>query len=229
VGAALGYGNTFTRADGGVWSARTNLFQLGVTATRGFGDFALSASAIGGVGRPDVSRSLSDSTARGRQALNYVGGTLRAEQTFPAPQGNFRLRADLTVLHLGSGALTEAGGFGRLDVNGSSMTNVSLSPAVEWSTTASWQGGYSVTPRVSLGVTQYLTDPSPIATASFADLGAAVAPMRVKSAVARTYGDIRLGLDIAGPGGLSGSLGVFGQVSGTSVQAGGGLQLSKRF
>ena len=229
IGAAFGYGNTITRSDGNLWSARTNLYELGVTAGRGFGNFSLTASAIGGFGQPDVRRTTATTVARGTQDVHYFGGTLRAEQAFSAPQGTLRLRADLTVLHLGSGSLSESGGFGRLDVAASSMTDVSLTPAVEWSNTMPLGARYLLTPRISLGITQFLTDPSPVTVAAFSGLGASAPPIRVSSHVASTYGDIHLGLEVAGPGGLSVGASVFGRASGSSSQIGGGLQFSQAF
>jgi hypothetical protein len=53
--------------------------------------------------------------------------------------------------------------------------------------------------------------------------------MRVRSQVAQTYGDLLLGLDVLGAGGLTVGANVFAQVSGRSNQFGGGLRLRAAF
>ncbi len=105
---------------------------------------------------------------------------------------------------------------------------VSLRPAVEWSANLRW-GDRLVRPRIALGLTQYLTDPSPVVGAGFGDAVGVAAAMRVTSKVSRAYGDVVLGLDIGEVGGLTVGANLFARVSERSYQVGGGLQLRLPF
>ncbi len=201
---------------------------------RGFGGFALTAAAIGGLGSSDARRYTTPVTAaRGSQDLSWVGGTLRAERPFAlAGGGTLRPLLDVNLLHVWSGGLVEGGGLAALRVGSASETNVSIRPALEWSMDLRWGERGTVRPRVVLGLTQYLTDPSPVVTAGFLDAGgagAAVAPIRVSSKVPRTYGDLLLGLDMRGAGGLTVGANLFARVSERSYQLGGGLQVRLAF
>ncbi len=230
IGGALGYDSLWSRAKGGIWTTDARLFHTGLFVRRSFGEgFALTAAAIGGLGSPEVRRRTTPMTSvRGSQDLSWVGGTLRAEWPVALAGGTLRPLLDVNVLHVWGDGLVEGGALAALRVGSASETNVSLRPAVEWSANLRW-GDRLVRPRIALGLTQYLTDPSPVVGAGFGDAVGVAAAMRVTSKVSRAYGDVVLGLDIGEVGGLTVGANLFARVSERSYQVGGGLQLRLPF
>jgi len=129
-----------------------------------------------------------------------------------------------------SDGLTETGSVAALRVGSEDQTNYSVRPALEWSMDVKRADGGVLRPRVVVGLTQYLNDPSPALSASFLGVGAGVvAPMQVSAEVAKTYGDVLLGVDIVGQKNLTFGANLFGQFSGKSTQFGGGLQMKMAF
>jgi hypothetical protein len=231
VGGSLRYDRLWDRADGGIWNGQANLFQSGLFVRRNYGEFALTAAVLGGLGSPTVDRyTMPTTVVHGSQDLHWIGGTVRAEQPFAVPVGTLRPMLDVNVLQVWSDGLSENGSFGALQVGSASKTNVSIRPALEWSMDLPWGEWGVARPRIGLGLTQYLSDPSPGVSATFLQAaGAPVAPMRVRSQVAQTYGDLLLGLDFHGVAGVKIGANVFAQISGRSNQVGGGLQLRAAF
>lgn len=229
IGGGLGYDNLFARGDGRIWNSNSNLFQAGAFVRHDSGAFALTTAVYGGGGSPAVRRYTTEDTAtHGDQALLYGGTTLRAEYPVEAAGGTIRLQFDLNAVHVTSDSLREDGALGRLAVGSGSETLVSVRPMIEWSIELP-RGDYLVRPRIGLGLTQYLSDPSPAITASFLDAGSSQPPMRVPSRAQRTYGDAVLRLDIARVGGMVFGGGVLAQLADASYVLGGSFHLHVPF
>jgi outer membrane autotransporter protein len=231
IGGAIGYDRLRNRGDNGFWSGDANLYHAGVFVRRNFSELALTAAAIGGFSKPDMDRYPTPTTrAHGDQEMHWFGGTLRAEKPFAITHGTLRPMLDVNGLRVKSDGLTESGGLTALQVGSEHQTNWSVRPALEWSMEVARSDGSVLRPRVVVGVTQYLNDPSPALSASFLGIGAGVvAPMQVSSDVSKTYGDVLLGVDFQGKGNLTVGASLFGQFSSRSNQFGGGLQMKMAF
>ena len=230
-GGAIGYDRLRNQGDAGFWSGDANLFHAGAFARRHFAEFALTAAAIGGFSKPKMDRYPTPTTrAHGDQDLTWFGGTLRAERPFAVAHGTLRPMLDLNVLRVKSDGFTESGGLTALQVSSEHETNWSVRPALEWSMDLKRSDASVLRPRVVVGVTRYLNDPSPALSASFLGVGAgAAAPMQVSSEVSKTYADVLLGVDIHAQGRLTVGANLFGQFSRRSHQIGGGLEVKMAF
>ncbi|WP_270933923.1 autotransporter outer membrane beta-barrel domain-containing protein [Falsiroseomonas oryzae] len=229
LGGGVGYDSLSARASGRLWTARGEMFQAGLFARRSFGDLSLTAAIHGGVVSLATRRYTTEtSQANGDAGIGQAGGMLRAEQALAAAGGTLRLRLDLNAVHAWSGSLTETGGVGRLQVGAVSETAVALRPGVEWSTSFE-RAGHVVRPRLGLALTQYLSDPSPLATASFVETGPVVPPMRVRSTVPSSWADALIGVEVANAAGLVVGASLYGQVADGAYQLGGAVQLRAPF
>jgi hypothetical protein len=89
--------------------------------------------------------------------------------------------------------------------------------------------GYLVRPRVAVGVTHFLQDPSPSVSARFQDAPPGSPSFQVTSDVDRTTLDLEVGLDVLAAGGVVLGLGGFAQVGESTSHVGGGARLAVPF
>ena len=186
---------------------------------------------LGGFGNPDVQRlTVLGATARGGQKIWFGGGALHAEHVFAYGDWYLKPEADFNATYVSAGSTTETGAVANLHVLSGDKSYFSVRPAVEVGGEIRTGSGLLMRPRMSVGLIQFLSDPSPVARAELAGFSSfAVVPLTVKSHVDRTFLDLRVGIDVVTAGGATIALNGFGNVASTSFQAGGGLGVKLPF
>jgi hypothetical protein len=231
VGMGLAYGSLNASSDGGLWRSDGDQFQLGVVAKRQVGATLFAASVSGGFGDADVRRNAAPGlTADGNQDFRYVSGQLRAVYAFERGDWYVKPRVDLNATYVDTGDVTESGaGAANLVVEGSDDVYWALRPAVEIGGEVDAGSGYLVRPRVAIGITQYLNDPSQTVTARLRDAGPDGGSFTVENAMDWTAFDVGLGVDILSETGVQVSIGALAQVGENATSYGGGVRLAIPF
>ena len=215
--------------------SKGTFYQGGLVTKRSFGNTILSASLSGGYGEFDITRTLASmDIANGTEPLWTVSGQLSASHAFvlggDGSDWYLKPRVDLAVDHVVMEAYTESGAGGAsLTFEKSAETYVSVQPALEVGGEIDAGNGLKIRPSLSVGVTRFLTDAAPSATASFADTPAGVAPFTITSQFDKTYVDVKGGVDLLTKGPFTASLQAFGQFSENTTSYGGSAKLAYRF
>lgn len=229
VGGALAYGSVNGSSDSNAWTSDGDRYQLGAVIKYQSGPALFAASLGAGFGDADVQRNIAPGlVARGTQDTRYVGAQLRAAYLIERGDWYVKPRIDLNATYVDTGDVTETGaGAANLMVQGGSDIYWALRPSVEFGGEVPAANGSLVRPRVVLGLTQYLNDPSQNVTAHLRDAGGT--SFTVQNEMDRTVLDLEAGVDILSKKGLAVSLGSFGQISENSKSYGGTVRLVWRF
>lgn len=230
AGMGLSYEYWSADADHDLWSSSAQQFQGGLVLKRQIGATLLAASLSGGYADVEVNRNAAPGQqAKGNQDLWFAGSQLRAAHDVEFNDWYLKPRTDLSLAYVYSGSLHESnGGATNLDVDDDRQTFLALQPAIEIGGELDAGDGLLVRPRFSIGLTHFLTDPSPAVSATFSDAPGG-APLKVTSDLDRTTLDLELGVDILSARGINLGLNGFTQIGQDNMQYGGGLRLSLAF
>ncbi|MFO1067613.1 MAG: hypothetical protein U1E14_03730 [Geminicoccaceae bacterium] len=231
AGLGAAYESWSADADGNLWRSSASQFEGGLVLKREFGATLLAASVSGGFADVDVTRNITPGLqADGEQDTWFAGGQIRVAHAFVFGSWYLKPRNDLSITWVHSDDVDESGaGAASLDVEDESKTFVALQPALEVGGEVALADGYVARPRISIGVTHFLDDPSPTARASFRDAPSGAPVIDVTSDVDRTTLDLELGVDVIASGGVVVGLGGFAQRGSDTTNLGGGLRLSMAF
>ncbi len=215
--------------DGGFADADGWQFQGGLVAKRQFGNTMISGAFSGGYASFDANRNVfGGSQTDGDQSLWLISGELRAEHAFDFDTWFVKPRSDIGIDYVSSGSLTESGaGSLNLDIQQDDDVYVYLQPAVEVGMEHVFDSGTVARPWISLGMTAFLTNNSPTATASF--VGTSGSSFSSVSDLDRTYADLEIGVDVLTAYNVNIQALGAGRLSGNTQTYGGGLKASLLF
>ncbi|WP_462328835.1 hypothetical protein [Thiohalocapsa halophila] len=227
VGGALSYELRDLDARDSNASSDGGQFQIGVSATRGFGGTQLSGSVSVGYGQFDIERSPFPGTSLdSTQELWLLSGQLRAAHRVEQGGWSFEPRLDLGVDHLSMDAFDESGHSDfRLGVGSDGGIYVHLQPALDIAGEIDTAEGMLIRPTLSLAITQFLGGARPSVTARFAGAPAGIAPFTAGTDLDKTRLDLAAGLEVLARRNLTLAAEVFGSLSDNSESYGGGLKV----
>lgn len=233
VGGGLAYAALNGSSDANLWGSDGEQFQAGLALKRQMGPALLAVSLAGGVGAIDVRRQAAPGvTAEGDQDFVSVSSQFRGAYAFEYTDWYIKPLADLNLTYVNTGSVTETGaGAANLRVDGSDEFHVSIRPAIEFGMELEADSGSGTLfrPRISVGVTQFLTDPSQSVTATFTGAAPGVAPFTVQNDMDRTSLDLAIGLDVFTRRNVQFSLNGATQISENAMNVGGSLRLAIAF
>ena len=230
IGAAVAYENWRAEADDDFWRNSGDQFQGGVVVKHQIGSTALSAALNNGFGNVDVRRDATPTaTAKGDQDVAFVGGQVRVAHAIELGNWYLKPRSDLSVAWVRTDGVDESGaGAAGLVVEDDRQTYIALQPAIEVGGEFTTDDGYLLRPRVSIGLTRFLKDPSPTAQARFATAPAG-SSFATSSDVDRTWVDLEVGVDVLSTNGVNVGLSGFTQLAEDAYHLGGALRLTVPF
>ena len=230
LGMGLAYESWDADADDSLWRSDADQYQAGVVAKRQFGATLVALSASGGYADVDVVRNAAPGLQpKGDQDIWFGGGQLRVAHAIERGNWYVKPRSDLSLVYVDAGSVDEhGGGATALDVEGNSELYAALQPAIEIGGEFDAGDGWLLRPRLSVGITHFLDDPSPEVEAGFAAVAGAPG-FQTESHVERTTLDLELGLDVLSAGRVNLGLGVFSQFADDQSHLGGAARLSINF
>ncbi len=231
VGLGLAYESWDADSDGSLWRSDADQYQGGLVLKHQIGATMLAASVNGGVANVDVVRNTAPGQqAKGDQDIRFFGGQLRVAHAFERGSWYLKPRTDLSLTYVDSDDVDEdGGGQTALAVEGDDELYVALQPALELGGEFEAAGGYLLRPRLSLGLTHFLDDPSPEAQASFRAVPAVSSGFKVESEIEQTSLDLEIGLDVLSAGGVNVGLSGFSQFAKDQTHLGGAMRLTVPF
>jgi outer membrane autotransporter protein len=229
VGLGLAYESWDADADESLWRSDADQYQAGLVAKRQIGSTLVAASLSGGYADVDVVRNAAPGLQpKGNQDVWFGGGQLRVAHAIRRGNWYVKPRSDLSLVYVDAGSVDErGGGAAALDIEGDSELYAALQPAIEIGGEIDASDGYLLRPRLAVGVTHFLDDPSPEVDARFVAAGAP--GFTVDSHVEQTTLDLELGLDVLSAGGINLGLGVFSQLAEAQSHLGGAARLAIPF
>lgn len=229
AGFGVSYERWTAEADRAIWSSKADQFQAGASLKRYFGDTFVAASISGGYADVETKRNTQTFLqARGDQDVWFAGGQLRVGHLFSFGNWYVRPQTDLNVAYVNARGVHEQYGLRtNLIIQDSHETFVSLQPAVEFGGWFDAGNGLRIGPHFSVGLTQYLTDPSGVVSSAF--LAAPGVSFKTSSEIDRTSFDFKAGVDLVSKDTLSLGLNGFTRVGKDNVEYGGGVKLGVRF
>ncbi len=228
VGAGLGYDFVDGASDGDLWRSDGSQFQAGAVVKRQIGPALFAVSLGGGIGSADIDRNVSPGvTAKGEQDFWFASSQLRAAYAFEFTDWYLKPIADLNLSFVDTGSVTETGaGAANLRVNGSEDFYAAFRPAIEAGLEVVAAGGATFRPHASIGITQFLTDPSQSVTAHLSGAGL---PFTVTNDMDRTFLDLELGLDLFTAYSVRASVNALAQFSENATNLSGSARLAIAF
>ena len=173
---------------------------------------------------------LDDFTASGEQRTLFFAGQMRSEHTIEYSNSYIKPRFDLGITHFAREGYQEEGPSGaNLMVENSDDTHVYGQLALETGVERILDSGLVFRPSMSVGLTHFLTDNQPTATAAIMDVSSAAGAFTVSSDLDRTYVDFDLGFDFLSTSDVVFRLNAFGRISGNTKSHGATLKLSFPF
>nr|NIQ94486.1 autotransporter outer membrane beta-barrel domain-containing protein [Desulfuromonadales bacterium] len=168
--------------------------------------------------------------AVGEQEIGFFSVHARLAHVTEREHWYLRPQIDAGVTHVNLEDFREQGAGGaNLDVRGHEETYVSLQPAVEVGQEIERPDGTLVRPWAKLGITHFLSGPTPQITAVFQGAPAGVAPFSVTGDVDETFADVSLGLDVLKEDGINFRFNYTGQFSEDMKNHGVGLKITIPF
>ena len=230
LGGGLSYEDTLVNTPDANANSKGDRFQIGATVKRQFGNFELASAFTFGVTRNDITRN------------PYIGGTTSGDQDIWSQGAHFRVstlleqdnwyvmpRVGLGVDHQYVDDYSETGGTYALGHESRRDTNVHVHLGTDIGTEFTTDTGLFARTRLTLGLTQFLTDPSPSATTSFANSDISEFGFDGSSLMDKTRLDIGGGIDVFTVGGNSLQLELVGGLSEHSRSIGGHVKLAIQF
>lgn len=231
VGGALSYEDSDLELNDDLGTADGWQLQGGIVAKKQIDATTIAGALSVGRAEFDMERNVfGGATARGDARLWVASAQMRAAHAFE--HGNWYVKpfADLGVDHIAMDEFDEKGpGSVNLHVDDQNDTYVYVQPAVEIGGEVDLGGKTLVRPKLTLGITQFLTDAAPSATARFRDSPSNIGHFDSKSELDRTSFDVGLSADVISGRGWVVSIGGNGRFSDNTESYGGHLRLSIPF
>ncbi len=206
-------------------------FQVGVAATREFSLLDLSGVVTGGVGSYNYIRDpfLGD-PLDATQTMGLIGGKLEASRRIEIGDWYVRPRGSVGFDYLSTGDYNEYGENAyALRIEGSDEVYTNLQAGLDIGAQFTLESGVMIRPTLSAGVTQFLGDTSPIATAQFQASPSYIPDFDSKANFDRTYLDLSAGLDVLAARNTAIRAEVGGSFSENTTRLGGQLKFSVNF
>ena len=231
VGLGFGYDNLDGSSDGDLWRSDGDQFQTGVVVKRQTGPNLFAVSFDAGFGNVDIARNVAPGvTANGDQDFWFAGSQFRAARVFDFTDWYVKPIADLNVTYVNTSSVTEKGaGAANLNVDGSDDYYAAFRPTLEAGLDVEVGDGAILRPHASVGVTQFLTDPSQSVTAHLHSSIPDIAPFTVENDMDRTSLDLEIGLDIFAGDNVQLSLAGAAQISENANNVSGIFRLAVKF
>ncbi len=195
IGSAFRYGFSNLNADAAAASSDGDEFFFGLSAKRRFDAIEISTSGGFGYGSFDIERNpFGGGDASADQNLWSLSGQVRAAYLYEYDNLFVKPRIGVGVDHFFSSSYRETGSSAfLLAVDADAETYVNVQPAVELGGEFSVSDETRLRPHLTLGITQYLGDPTASASASFLAGGT---PFTNATEIDRTRYDIAAGVDV---------------------------------
>ncbi|MGB5835217.1 MAG: autotransporter outer membrane beta-barrel domain-containing protein, partial [Thiohalocapsa sp.] len=170
----------------------------GLSLKRATGQLELGGALMAGYGSFDTTRNpFIGESVKSSQDSWALSGRLRAVYLYERGDTYIKPRIDFGIDHIGVGDFSEKGDSPvRLDVDSTSETYFTITPAIEAGGDYALSNGVIVRPRATLGITQFLGDPSASATARFAENGSTRASFTTETDIDSTRVNIAAGVDV---------------------------------
>ncbi len=196
LGGAFRYGHSWLSADAASSSSTGNEFFFAATGKRRFDAIEISAAGGFGYGRYELERNpIGGGEASADQNLWSLSGQLRAAYLYQHENLFVKPMVGVGVDHFFSSSFEESGSSSfLLAVDADDETYFNIRPAVELGGEFALEEGTRLRPQLSLGITQYLGDPSASASAGF--LAGGTTPFTTSTDIDRTRFDIAAGVDL---------------------------------
>ncbi len=231
LGAALSYEDSNINADDSNASSNGNRFQVGVSAKRRFDATELSGSLAIGYGDFDINRNPWPGVdSDGTQRVWLYSGQLRAARLFKQGRWTFKPRIDLGVEYLSMDGFNESGDNDlRVRFDDESNTYVNVQRAIDIATEIETDDGMLIRPKLTLGITQFLSNAAPSVTGRFAAAPVDVPPFTASTDLDKTRFDVAASVEVFTRKDLVVRAEVFGSFSDNSQSNGGGLNVAMPF
>ncbi|GKX33418.1 MAG: hypothetical protein MnENMB40S_10360 [Rhizobiaceae bacterium MnEN-MB40S] len=206
-------------------------FRLGLAATREFSLLDLSGIVTGGIGSYDYDRNpfLGD-PLNATQTMGLIGGKLEASRTVEIGDWYVRPRGAIGFDYLSTGDYNEYGENAyALRIEGSDEVYANLQAGLDIGAQFTLGSGVIIRPTVSAGVTRFLGDASPSATAQFQASPSYIPDFTSTVNFDQTYLDLSAGLDVLATQNTAIRAQVGGSFSETTTRLGGQLKFSVNF
>jgi hypothetical protein len=231
LGGALSYEWRNLNADDSNASSDGGQFQAGVSAKRRFQATELSGSLAVGYGDFDIDRTpWPGVSTEGEQKLWLYSAQVRVAHLLERGRWSLKSRLDLGMDYLSTGGYSESGDSDfRFRVDGDNGAYVNVQPAIDIATEIETDDGMLIRPKLTLGITQFLSDAAPSVTGRFAAAPAAVAPFTASTELDKTRFDVAAGVDVFTRNDIIVRAKLFGSFSDNSSSYGGGLKVAMPF
>ncbi|MEO4041239.1 autotransporter outer membrane beta-barrel domain-containing protein [Hoeflea sp. CAU 1731] len=206
-------------------------FRLGLAATREFSLLDLSGIVTGGIGSYDYDRNpfLGD-PLNATQTMGLIGGKLEASRTVEIGDWYVRPRGAIGFDYLSTGDYNEYGENAyALRIEGSDEVYTNLQAGLDIGAQFTLGSGVIIRPTVSAGVTRFLGDASPSATAQFQSSPSYIPDFTSTANFDQTYLDLSAGLDVLATHNTAIRAQVGGSFSESTTRLGGQLKFSVNF
>ncbi len=230
-GRALSYESRKLDLDNDLGDSDGWQLQGGVVAKKRIAATMLSGSLSLGYADFDTHRNIfGGMQAKGDQNLWLAEAQVRAAHTFE--RGNWYIKpfTDLGFAYLSMDNLNESRAGGEsLEVDDQSDTYVYIQPAVELGGEHAFANGTLLRPKLTVGLTRFLTNTDPSVEAAFRSTPSGIGTFKSESELDRTYVDVAVGVDILTTKDWVVSANAVGQFSNNTKTYGGFLKLAILF
>ncbi|MBW8638755.1 autotransporter outer membrane beta-barrel domain-containing protein [Hoeflea sp. WL0058] len=206
-------------------------FRVGFAATREFSLLDLSGIVTGGIGSYDYDRNpFLGNPLNATQTMGLIGGKLEASRRIEIGDWYVRPRGAIGFDYLSTGDYNEYGDNAyALRIEGSDEVYTNLQAGLDIGAQFTLGSGVIIRPTVSAGVTQFLGDASPSATAQFQASPSYIPDFTSTANFNQTYLDLSAGLDVLATRNTAVRAQVGGSFSETTTRLGGQLKFSVNF
>lgn len=230
-GGALSYEQRDLDVDQSTLSSDGYQVQAGLFVKRRLAAWEIGGSLAFGYGDFDIDRSLwPGERARSTQSLWLASGQLRAAYLIDRSDWYLKPRVDLGIDYLSMDGIDESGqGALRLTIDRDSQTYLNLQPAIELGADLTSGNGMLVRPRMTLGITQYIGQANPSASARLVSGDAHLDAFTIDTDMDKTRFDASAGIDLFTRKNVVARAEVLGRFSRNSTSYGGELKVSVPF
>ena len=167
---------------------------------------------------------------QGVSAIHSLGSRLRVSHLFDMSNWYLKPHVGVGLEHLATDSYTKSGGGNvGLQVEGQSQTFVYLQSGIDVGTEFHLAGGALVRPKLGLGITYFVGDAKPQASARLVSTGVGVSGFTTATDLDRAWFNLGAAVDLFLRKNIAVRANVFGVISEHSTGYGGGLKLQIAF